>query len=135
MKKITIMNLHLGVGGIEKYVSSLCEMLKDNYEINDEFIYLPNMEIEVRRRSSIENKRMEFIPKCEIKKACYTVIDLGLATTIDEVKANVGEILGFNKTNPTLVKVVNESISELLEEKSIYIENDIYYINDYKDVQ
>lgn len=34
MKKITIMNLHLGVGGIEKYVSSLCEMLKDNYEIN-----------------------------------------------------------------------------------------------------
>ena len=34
MKKITIMSLHLGVGGIEKYVSSLCNMLKDNYEIN-----------------------------------------------------------------------------------------------------
>ena len=120
---------------MKKNILQAFELIKDNYEINDEFVYLPNMEIEVRRRSSIENKRMEFIPKCEIKEACYTVIDLGLATTIDEVKANVGEILGFNKTNPTLVKVVNESISELLEEKSIYIENDIYYINDYKDVQ
>ena len=119
---------------MRKNILQAFELIKGNYEIKEEFVYLPNMEIEVRRRSSIENKRMEFIPKCEIKKACYTVIDLGLATTIDEVKANVGEILGFNKTNPTLVKVVNESISELLEDKSIYIENDIYYINDYKDV-
>lgn len=32
-KKITIFALHLGYGGVEKYIYSLCEMLKDNYEI------------------------------------------------------------------------------------------------------
>lgn len=32
-KKITIFALHLGYGGVEKYISSLCLMLKENYEI------------------------------------------------------------------------------------------------------
>lgn len=32
-KKITIFALHLGFGGVEKYLSSLCKMLEDNYEI------------------------------------------------------------------------------------------------------
>lgn len=34
MKKITILSLHLGVGGIEKYLSNLCKMLKNDYQIN-----------------------------------------------------------------------------------------------------
>ena len=33
MKKITILSLHLGVGGIEKYISSLSKMLEQNYKI------------------------------------------------------------------------------------------------------
>ena len=33
MKKITILSLHLGVGGIEKYISSLTKMLEKDYEI------------------------------------------------------------------------------------------------------
>lgn len=33
MKRITILALHLGYGGIEKYLSSLTKMLKDNYKI------------------------------------------------------------------------------------------------------
>lgn len=31
--KISILALHLGTGGVEKYISSLCQMLEDNYEI------------------------------------------------------------------------------------------------------
>lgn len=31
--KITIFALHLGTGGVEKYIASLCKMLEDNYEI------------------------------------------------------------------------------------------------------
>ncbi len=34
MKKITIISLHLNYGGIEKYISSLCKMLQDEYKIN-----------------------------------------------------------------------------------------------------
>lgn len=33
MKKITILSLHLGVGGIEKYISNLASMLENDYEI------------------------------------------------------------------------------------------------------
>ena len=33
MKKITILALHLGYGGIEQYISSLCKMLDNDYEI------------------------------------------------------------------------------------------------------
>ena len=32
--EITILSLHLGYGGIEQYLSSLCKMLEDNYQIN-----------------------------------------------------------------------------------------------------
>ena len=32
-KKITIFALHLGYGGVEKYLSSLCRMLEDSYDI------------------------------------------------------------------------------------------------------
>lgn len=32
-KKITILALHLGFGGVEKYLSSLCKMLENNFEI------------------------------------------------------------------------------------------------------
>ena len=31
--KVTIFALHLGTGGVEKYIASLCKMLEDNYEI------------------------------------------------------------------------------------------------------
>ena len=33
MKIITILFLHLGYGEIEKYISSLCGMLKDDFKI------------------------------------------------------------------------------------------------------
>lgn len=33
MKKITILALHLGYGGIEQYISSLCKMLESDFEI------------------------------------------------------------------------------------------------------
>ena len=34
MKKITIINDHLSVGGIEQYISSLSSILEDNYDID-----------------------------------------------------------------------------------------------------
>lgn len=33
MKKITILALHLNFGGVEKYISSLCKMLEEDYQI------------------------------------------------------------------------------------------------------
>ena len=31
--KVTILALHLGIGGVENYISNLCEMLENNYDI------------------------------------------------------------------------------------------------------
>lgn len=39
MKKITIISLHLGFGGIEKYISNLCKMLESDYIINIICVY------------------------------------------------------------------------------------------------
>lgn len=39
MKKVTILSLHLGYGGIEKCVSSLANMLVDNYEVEIGVVY------------------------------------------------------------------------------------------------
>ncbi len=39
MKKITVITSHLGYGGVEQYLSSLCDMLKDNYEIELIVVY------------------------------------------------------------------------------------------------
>ena len=33
MKKITILALHLNFGGVEKYISSLCKMIEEDYQI------------------------------------------------------------------------------------------------------
>lgn len=39
MKKVTILSLHLGFGGIERSVASLANMLKDNYEVEIMSVY------------------------------------------------------------------------------------------------
>jgi Glycosyltransferase len=39
MKKITIFTLHLGVGGIQKAISTLCKSLEDNYKIKIVSVY------------------------------------------------------------------------------------------------
>ena len=45
MKKITILALHDGIGGAEKYISSLCEMLNQKYEIEIIFTYKSNNKV------------------------------------------------------------------------------------------
>ncbi len=127
-------------------ISKITEKMKKNincaidgvifeYDYRDGFIYKRDQEILVRRRNMIENKRMEFVPIEEVKLACHTVIDLGLATTIDEIKTNVGDIFGFNKTNTTLVTMINSQLEKMIKEETIYIENEMYYINEYKDIE
>lgn len=39
MKKITIISLHLGFGGIEKYISNLCKMLEEDFLIDIICVY------------------------------------------------------------------------------------------------
>ena len=109
--------------------------IKDNYDMHDDFIYKKNESIVVRRRLNLEGKRIEFVPYDEINLCCYTVINNGLATTYDEIKHNVAEIIGFPKNNLTLVKMINRSLDDYINNNEIYIENDMYYINDFKDVE
>lgn len=56
MKKITILCLHLGVGGIEKYISSLSKMLEQNYKIEIISTY-----------KTLDKPAFDFLDKVKIK--------------------------------------------------------------------
>lgn len=122
----------------EKYKRNIMDallLLGEAYEIKNDFVYKLGNSIKVRRRSELSNKKVEFIPYDEIKLLCYLVIDLGLATALDEIKGNVAQIFGFTKNNQSLNKLIMQALNEMIEDSSIYVENeDLYYINDYKEV-
>ena len=54
MKKITILALHLNYGGVEKYISSLCKMLEDTYEIELVVTYKCNPAFEFSNKINSE---------------------------------------------------------------------------------
>lgn len=56
MKKITIISLHLGFGGIEKYISNLCKMLENDFIIHIICVYKFN-----------DKSAFDFSDKIEIK--------------------------------------------------------------------
>jgi len=71
MKKITIMNEHLGVGGIEKYVSSLTRMLDSEYEIDLIITYKlkENSTFRISNKTNITYLIEESSNKGDIKRA------------------------------------------------------------------
>lgn len=91
MKKITILSLHLGVGGIEKYISSLTKMLEGEYEI--ELIITYNIK---------ETPKFLFNDKVKIK---YLIDD---SSNRDEIKRAIKRRKPF-----TLIKEIIKAIKIL----------------------
>ena len=91
MKKITIMALHLGYGGVEKYISNLCNIIGNDYDIEiistyklyDEPVFKMNKNIKIKYlinygpnrqelKEAIKNKNLNIIFN-EIKKSITTL--------------------------------------------------------------
>lgn len=69
MKKITILALHLNYGGVEKYISSLCKMLDDTYEIELVVTYKCNPAFEFSNKIKIKYLIDEMPNKEKFKKS------------------------------------------------------------------
>lgn len=83
MKKITILALHLNYGGVEKYISSLCKMLEDNYEIELIVTYKCNPAFDFSNKIKIkylidEMPNKEKFKSCLRSKKIFKTIKEGL---------------------------------------------------------
>lgn len=82
-KKITILNFHLNYGGIEKYISSICEMLGEDYDIElgityrivkkPSFYLPPN--VKIHYLTSVTPNRDKFLDALRQKKIGSILIE------------------------------------------------------------
>jgi len=148
MKKITIIILHLGYGGMQKAVCSLANMLADNYHIEILSIYkiyeLPayhfDSRVEIKyliNSSSAKKEWLESIKKFKIISFIkYTYINfkvliLKSKRTVDAVKNIKSEIIISNEpyVNKRIGKNRNDKIIKIAIEHSHHNNNESY-IND-----
>ncbi|MEG2379491.1 MAG: glycosyltransferase [Bacilli bacterium] len=110
MKKITILALHLGVGGIEKYISSLCKMLENDYEIKVISTY-----------KKYDKPKFEFSDKIEIK---YLINDSPKKDELKQAIKNKKVIISLKylcKNILLLLKKYIENIKEIKKIDSDYV--------------
>ena len=106
MKKITIMALHLGYGGVEKYIANLCNIIGDDYDINiistyklyDEPIFKINKRVKIKYLIDYGPNKMEFreaIKNKDIKKILGEIFK-GIKTLYLKRKLNIEAIKNIN---------------------------------------
>lgn len=144
-KKITILNLHLGRGGIEKYLQSLCEMLISEYEI--EFISTYKMEKEIKLNNKVKihylindyPHREEFEQNIK-KKNIFKVIKSGfslLKILIVKYYKNIKVISELNSKYIITTRIFhNNLVGKIKDNKTIAIATEHnYHDNDKKYVK
>lgn len=117
----------------EQNTNHLKELLNglENVLIEDNFYFYKDEPILIRNRSNLENyeKKVDYISKKEIHKLILEMLNVGAATTKEEVYKEVAVQLGFNK-NSKLNEMCLTILNELFNQKIIYEENDIIFMND-----
>ena len=148
MKKITILALHLGYGGIEKYISSLCKMLINNYEIEIISTYkLPETEVFDIPKSIKIKYLIEYGPnKKELKESKKNIIKFfkeavkSLYILSKKYFLNIKAIKNINSDyiittrtfhNKLVSKYANKNIIKIATEHN-YHNNNSKYINKIK---
>ena len=115
--------------------SSLSLLPLEQIELRNDFYYIKNKSIIIRKRDNldIKSKRIDYIPKEEFEEGTFYVLNRGLATTRDEVLTEVANIIGINRSNPKLSPIIDEALNKFIMDNRIYVEGDIYYVNDRKE--
>lgn len=106
MKKITIMALHLGYGGVEKYIANLCNIIGNDYNIEiictyklyDKPVFKINDRVKVKYLINDGPNRQEF------KKA---IKNKNIKTIFDELKKGIKTLFLKYKLNITAIKKID----------------------------
>lgn len=114
---------------IEEQIRAL---VKDRIiEISDDFIYIPNERVRFRRVNRNEDfyRPLDLVSEKEIFNAIYEIIDYKLTLNKDTIIKMILLSLGYKKSNAAKYAFVESKINFLLEQKIIFIENNILYRN------
>lgn len=145
MKKITILALHLNYGGVEKYISSLCKMLEDKYEIELIVTYsgIPafnfSKNIKIKYLINEMPNREKFMEYLKDKKIFKTLLEGFKAIKILYLKRylNIKTIKNIDSDyiittrmfhNKLVGKYANENIVKIATEHN-YHENNMKYVS------
>ena len=154
MKTITILCLHLGYGGIEKYISSLCEMLKDDfkikiistYKIYDEPVFYIDKKIDIEylieckpckeeMYESLKNKQIFSFINYGIKNA--KLLYLKNKLNIEAIKKIDSDFIITTRDfhNHLVSKYANNNITKIATEHNHHNNNEKYINNLIKSIK
>lgn len=145
MKKITILALHLNYGGVEKYISSLCKMLEDTYEIELVVTYKCNPAFEFSNKINIKYLIDEMPNKEQFKsflrdKKIFKTLKEGIKSVkilflkkylnIKSIKKINSDFIITTRTfhNKLVGKYAKKGIIKIATEHN-YHNNDMSYVN------
>lgn len=147
MKKITILALHLGYGGIEKYISTLCKMLENDFVIEIISTYkvlekpafdfsdkikitylIDDRPYKEEMKQAINNKRLFIFFKYFLKN--LKILNLKNKRNINSIKKIDSDIIITTRTfhNRLVSKYAKKNILKIATEHN-YHNNDSKYIN------
>ena len=128
--EITILSLHLGYGGIEQYLSSLCKMLDDDYQISLKILFLKYY-LNIKAIKQIDSKYIittrDFHNKLVGKYAKKEIIKIATEHNYHNNDDNyIGKLVSSVK-NFNYFVLVSETLTnfyqKLVKPKCIYIPN------------
>lgn len=147
MKKITILALHVGYGGTEQYISSLCKMLDNNfkieiistYKVSPKPLVFFNKNVKIKYLINDKPNRQELIESLhsfnpvkifkEVKKS-IKILYLKRKKNIEAIKNIDSDYVITTRTfhNKLVSKYLNKNITKIATEHN-YHNNNKKYIN------
>lgn len=135
MKKITIYVLHLGYGGIEKYISSLCKMLEENYKIEiistykilEEPAFEFSDKIDIKYLTEIKPNRSDFISSLKKFKLISAFIEgiKSMNIIYKKYTENIKSIKNLNTDYVITTRIFhNRLVSKYADKKIVKIASD-----------
>lgn len=117
MKKISILSLHMGYGGIEKSIAALANLLVDNYEVEiacsyklfDESVFELDPRVKVKYLTDVKPNKREF------KKAVAN------KSVVNIVKEGLKSVRILNKRRSTMIKYIqNKKCNIMISTRDVF---------------
>ncbi len=129
MKKITIMALHLGYGGVEKYISNLCNIIGNDYKVEiistyklyDQPVFKINTNVNIKYLINYGPNKQEFNKAVKSKniKNIFSEIIKAIKTLYLKYKLNIEAIKNINSDYIITTRAFHSKLVGKFAKKSI----------------